>query len=82
MPKQTNLPEEKRDREPSSAAKTALQYAGLASQLLVALGLGVFAGIRLDHWLHFAVPVGAWLLPLLILVGILVKLVRDTGTRK
>jgi len=79
MPKQNN---ESSKNTPTNSGKSGLQYAGLAMQLLVALGLGVFAGLKVDHWLHFKIPVATWVLPLLILLGILVRLVRDTGTGK
>jgi F0F1-type ATP synthase assembly protein I len=62
--------------------KSFLQYAGLATQLFVALGLGVYLGIKVDHWAHLTTPIATWLLPLVILVGMLVLLVRDTGTGK
>ncbi|TDX01025.1 AtpZ/AtpI family protein [Dinghuibacter silviterrae] len=67
---------------PKQNNKSLLQYAGLATQLFVALGLGVYIGIKVDHWAHWKTPIATWLLPLLILVGILVRLVRDTGTGK
>lgn len=62
--------------------KSFLQYAGLATQLFVALGLGVFVGIKVDHWAHWKTPIATWALPLVILVGMLILLVRDTGTGK
>jgi hypothetical protein len=96
MPKQTDFQEDEPGKKPGGhdARKgkvrpggapdrpVFLQYAGLASQFIVAIGLGVWAGIKADHWMHLRVPVASWLLPLLILVGILLKLVRDTGTGK
>lgn len=62
--------------------KSLLQYTGLATQMFVAIGVGVFLGIKVDHWAHFRAPIATWLLPLLILAGILIRLVRDTGTGK
>lgn len=62
--------------------KTFLQYAGLATQLFVALGLSVYLGIKVDHWARLGTPVATWLLPLLVLVAILIRLVRDTGKGK
>ena len=73
MPKQNKSPEDKDGR------KSLLQYAGLSAQFLVLLGAGVFFGIKLDAWLHLSTPIATWLLPLLLLVGVLVKMVRDTG---
>ena len=58
--------------------KDLLRYAGLGTQLLVAIGLALFAGMRVDKWLH-ASPLFTVALPLLILIGIFYKLVKETG---
>lgn len=58
------------------------KYAGMATQFLVGLGLGVFIGMKIDDWLHFKTPVLVWVLPLLIITGVIVKIVRDTSKRK
>ncbi len=51
----------------------------MSAQFLVLLGVGVFLGIKIDGWLKLSTPIATWLLPLLLLVGVLVKMVRDTG---
>jgi hypothetical protein len=51
-------------------------------QLFVALGVAVFAGIKLDSWLNLSIPVFAWVLPLVILCGMIYKLIRETSKRK
>lgn len=33
------------------------RYSSLALQMLVIIGLGVFAGVKLDEWLHLGFPV-------------------------
>ena len=58
------------------------QYAGLASQFLVSMGIGVFIGLKLDHWLNLRFPVFVWILPLLIMGGIIAKVLKDTSKRK
>jgi|HubBroStandDraft_1064217.scaffolds.fasta_scaffold1383165_2 hypothetical protein len=73
MPKQNKAPDDKDGR------KSLLQYAGMSAQFLVLLGVGVFLGIKIDGWLKLSTPIATWLLPLLLLVGVLVKMVRDTG---
>ena len=57
-----------------------LRYAGMGTQLLVALGLGVFAGLKADKWLHTS-PLLACVLPLLILSAIFYKLFRETSRK-
>ena len=58
-----------------------LQYAGLGAQILVSLGLAVFVGLKLDERFHFSFPVLVWLLPLLALVGLITKIIRDTSKK-
>jgi F0F1-type ATP synthase assembly protein I len=68
-------------RQSPNNNKDLLRYAGLGTQLLVAIGLAVFAGLKADKWLHTS-PVFACVLPLLILTGMFYKLARETGKRK
>jgi len=58
------------------------QYAGLASQFLVSMGIGVFIGLKLDQWIKTSFPVFVWILPLLIMAGIIARLLKDTSKRK
>lgn len=58
-----------------------LQYLGLATQLVAALLIAVYGGFWLDKKLAVTIPVFAWLLPLLILIGMLVKVIRDTSNK-
>jgi F0F1-type ATP synthase assembly protein I len=59
-----------------------MEYAGLASQLMAALGLGVFIGYKLDRWLSFSFPVFIWVLPLVFLMAMFVKIFKDTSRKK
>ncbi len=61
--------------------KLLYQYAGFAFQLLVGLGIAVFAGIKLDGWIKPGIPIFTWLLPLLVLIAMLVKAVKDTSEK-
>ena len=58
------------------------KYAGLGTQIFVALGLMVFFGIKLDEWLGLSFPVSTILLPLMVIVAMLYKLLKDTNARK
>jgi hypothetical protein len=58
------------------------QYAGMTAQFLVAIGAGLFIGLKADNWLKFKTPLLVWILPLFIIIGVIVKLIRDTGKRK
>jgi F0F1-type ATP synthase assembly protein I len=59
-----------------------MQYAGLASQLMAALALGVFIGYKLDAWIVFSFPVFIWALPLVFLIVMFVKIFKDTSRKK
>lgn len=58
------------------------QYAGFAFQLLAALAVSVYAGIKLDARLKTGMPLLVWLLPLVIIIALIIKVVKDTGSRK
>ena len=55
-----------------------MRYAGLSAQLLVAIGMAVFIGYKVDHWLNLF-PLFTSALPLLVLGAIFYKMVRDTS---
>jgi F0F1-type ATP synthase assembly protein I len=58
-----------------------MQYAGLASQLMAALALGVFIGYKLDQWIHISFPIFIWVLPLVFLIVMFVKIIKDTDRK-
>jgi len=58
------------------------QYAGLAMQLFVSLGLAVLIGIWVDKKIGLKFPLLIWLLPLLVIAGMITKAIRDTSTKK
>ncbi len=57
------------------------QYAGMAFQMLAAIGFGVFGGIQADKWINTPVPIFLWVLPLLIVIAMIVKAVKDTSKK-
>lgn len=59
-----------------------MQYAGYATQLAAALIIGVFLGMWIDKKLNIGFPILIWALPLVILIGMLIKVVKDTSTKK
>ena len=65
-------------QQPDSNKQFFMRYASLGTQLLVAIGLSVFAGLKADKWLHTS-PLLACILPLLVLSVIFYKLFRETG---
>jgi F0F1-type ATP synthase assembly protein I len=69
-------------KKPRSNKSYLMEYAGLASQLMAALGLGVFFGYKADGWLHLSFPVFIWVFPLVFLMAMFVKIFKDTSRKK
>ena len=62
--------------------KPLMRYAGLATQFLVSIGLGVFLGLKADGWMKISFPLLVWLLPLLIIIGIIYNILKETSAKK
>ena len=58
-----------------------MHYAGMGAQFLVSIGVGIFLGIKLDKWLKISFPLLVWLLPLLIIAGLIFKIIKDTSKK-
>ncbi|MFT3981773.1 MAG: AtpZ/AtpI family protein [Ferruginibacter sp.] len=61
--------------------KTLIQYAGMATQFLVAIAVSVYIGKKIDEWQKFEKPLAIWLLPLLFIIGMMMKIIRDTSVK-
>lgn len=70
------------DRRPTSNRSELMRYAGLSTEVFASVGISVFLGVKADKWVHPAVPVFSWALPLLVIVVFIVKLVKETSKRK
>ena len=68
-------------QKPDNGKKLLLQYAGFATQLVVSLGIGVFIGYWIDKKVNITVPIFIWLLPLLILIVLFWKVIKDTSRK-
>jgi hypothetical protein len=62
--------------------KLLWKYAGLATQFMVGIGLAVYAGIYIDKWLKIKMPLAVWVLPLLVIIAVIVRIVKDTAQKK
>lgn len=76
-----SLPD-KKGEDRYSNSRFLMKYASLGMQLLVSLGLSVFVGLKADKWLKISFPLLGWMLPLVILLVILYKVVKDTSSKK
>jgi hypothetical protein len=59
-----------------------MKYAGLGAQIFVSLGIAVFAGYKLDKWMHLHLPLFVWLLPFIVLCLMIYNLIKQTSKRK
>ena len=53
----------------------------MGMQFLASIALGIFIGIKADKWLNFSFPLLVWLLPLLIIIGLTIKIFKDTSKK-
>jgi hypothetical protein len=59
-----------------------LRYASMGTQIFVGLGLAVFVGLKVDKWLKISAPLLVIILPVIVLVGIIYKIVKETSKQK
>lgn len=69
-------------QKPTRPSNDLLRYAGLGAQIFASLGIAVFIGYKIDDWINTPIPLLVWILPLLILIGMIYRLIKDTSKRK
>lgn len=74
------MPERPPDKQSNN--RILLRYAGMGMQILVSLGLALFIGLKLDAWMRTPFPILVWLLPLLVILGMIIKTIKDTSRQK
>ncbi|MEO8711443.1 MAG: AtpZ/AtpI family protein [Parafilimonas sp.] len=73
---------EPKNKKNISNKQLLIQYASIGSQLFAGLIITVFLGKWIDEKLHFSFPVFIWLLPLIFIVGMILKVINDTSRKK
>lgn len=63
---------------PEKNPKPFLQYASLATQLMVSFAFAAFGGKWLDLKFFSRTPIFIWILPLLVGIGLIIKVIKDT----
>jgi hypothetical protein len=58
------------------------RYAGMGAQMLAVLAAAVFIGLKLDQWLKISPSLLVIILPVISLIGLFYKVLRDTSKRK
>ena len=78
-----NSPPDKGGDESSSRGsggrRELLRYAGLSSQVAGSIAIAVLLGIKADKWLKVSFPILSWCLPLLVIVVLIIKLIKDSS---
>jgi len=85
LPRRDNSSENKNDGADSGRSggdgsdrrRELMRYAGLSSELAASIGLAVFIGVKADKWLKVSFPILSWCLPLLVIVVLIIKLIKE-----
>jgi Putative F0F1-ATPase subunit Ca2+/Mg2+ transporter len=65
----------------NSNKQVLYQYAGMATQFLVVIGIMVYAGLKADQWLNWKLPIWVWVLPLVAIVGMIYTIIRRISNK-
>lgn len=57
---------------------TLAQYGSLGMQLVVGLTLCVYGGLWLDKKIATTTPIFIWLLPLILIISMIIKVIKET----
>lgn len=58
-----------------------LQYAGFTFQFLAIIGVALYGGFYIDKWIKIQFALFVWLLPLIAIVGTIIKVIKDTSKK-
>jgi len=70
-----------RSNSSPDSRKELYRYASLSGQVAASVGLSLFLGIKADKWLHGSFPIFSWALPLLVIVLLIIKLVKESSRK-
>jgi hypothetical protein len=63
---------------PIKPANDYLRYSSMAFQMIAIMGVGIWLGIKIDHWLHLHFPVFTTILAILSVFGAIAYFIRET----
>jgi hypothetical protein len=69
-------------RKQNKPSTDLMRYVGWGTQLFVLLALSVYGGGKIDAAAGFRTPLLVWILPFLVLCGMIYQLIRDTSKKK
>ncbi len=70
-----------KEKQQLNSNRVLLQYMSLGIQLIIALCVTVFVGLKADEWLQLPFPVLVWILPLMVIIALMIKLIKDTSKK-
>jgi F0F1-type ATP synthase assembly protein I len=70
------------NQKPRQNNKDLYRYAGMGAQLFAGIALAVLVGYYLDKWLKISAPLFLIGLPVISLLGMFYKIVKDTSKTK
>ena len=73
---------EPQNRKNISNKSLLVQYASIGAQIVAGLLLFIFVGKWIDSKLNWSFPVFIWLLPLIFIIGTMIKAIRDTSKKR
>ena len=59
-----------------------MQYLSFAWQLIAGIAIFVYLGMLADKGLKTSMPLLVWIFPLLVIIAMMVKVIRDTSNKK
>jgi F0F1-type ATP synthase assembly protein I len=59
-----------------------MQYLSFAWQLIAGIAIFVYVGMLTDRWIKIKTPLFVWIFPLLVIIGMMIKVIRDTTNKK
>lgn len=63
----------------NQSPKSFWKYAGLTTQFFATIALSMLIGWYIDRWISFKIPIAILILPLLTIIGIIIKIIIDTN---
>jgi len=70
------------DNKNTSNKALLVQYASIGAQIIAGLIVTIFLGKWIDGKIHLSFPIFIWVLPLIFIIGITIKAVKDTSNKK
>ena len=67
---------------PSDKQKEFIRYSSLAFEMIAIMGLGVFAGIKIDDWLNLNFPVFTLTLMIISVIGAILYAIKNFIKKK